>query len=148
MKLELAVVMACTEAGCRVKSLGKGTPFEARYSQLVKNRIRIQPNHLVAVDRIGNSPEVVWRWIRAAVLEVKEHTVDVVGDLDGHRGEVDRVPDLPLELNLDDEVWVCGTGRAYEVHDLILDGKPTHPERLVEYITPIIEGIYQEAMSA
>ena len=148
MKLELAIVLACSESGCRVKLLGKDNPIEARYSQLVKNRIRIQPNHLVAVDRCGNSPEIVWRWIRAAVVEIKERSVAVVGDLNGERGEVTRVTDLPLKLNLDDETWVCGTGRAYEVHDLIVDGKPAHPERLLKYITPIIEEIYREAISA
>ena len=133
MKLELAVVLACTESGCQVKPIRNDTLIEARYSPLVKNRIRIQPNHLVAVDTSGDSPEIVWRWIRAALIEVDERAVAVVGDIHGERGEVTRAPDLPLELNPDDETWVCGTGRAYEVHDLIVDGKPAHPERLLEY---------------
>ena len=148
MKLELAVVLSCSENGCRVRTLKGDTLIEALYASLVKNRIKIQPEHLVAIDVSGNTPEIVWRWIRAAVLEIKASSVDVVGDMGGHRAEVSLVPDLPLELSIDDEVWVCGTGRAYEVHDLIVDGKPAHPERLLNYIKPIIKEIYPEAVGA
>jgi len=65
----------------------------------------------------------------------------VVDDMQGHPAKVSLVSDLPLILTLDDEVWTCGTGHDFEIHDIILDGKPTHPDRLLKYITPIIEKI-------
>lgn len=147
MKLELAIVLACTETGCRVRLLGNKTFIKARYSSLVINRIKIQPAHLVAIDMSANPPEIVWRWLRATVIELNTDIV-VVGDMQGHPGKVSCVSDLPLTLALDDEVWVCSTGRDYEVHDIIVDRKPAHPNRLLGYIVPIIEEVYQDATHA
>ena len=141
MKLELAVVLACNETGCLVVSLKENSPIEARYSSLVQDRIKIQPEQLVAINTDTNPPEIVWRWIRAAVIELTADIV-VVDDMQGHPTKVSLASDLPLTLELDDEVWTCSTGRNYEIHDIILDGKPTQPDRLLEYITPIIEEIY------
>ena len=141
MKLELATVLDCSDVGCRVKPLESDAFIEARYSRLVQNRIMIKPAHLVAVDMSVNPPEIVWRWRRAIVIELSPDIV-VVGDIQGHPGKLTSVPDLPLALALDDEVWMCGTGRAFEVHDIIVDDIPAHPKRLLEYITPIIDDIY------
>ena len=141
MKLELAIVLACTKTGCRVITL-KDVNIEARYSSLVQDRVMIQPKQLVVVDTNTNPPEIVWRWLRAAVIEINSDIV-VIDDMQGHPGKVSLVLDLPLPLTLDDEVWVCSTGRAYEVQDIIVDGKPTHPKRLLEYIVPIIDEVYK-----
>ena len=143
MKLELAIVLACHKTGCRVASLKDNLPIEALYSSLVRDRIKIQPEQMVAINTDANPPEIVWRWLRAAVIEQTSDTI-VVDDMKGHPAKVSFVPDLPLTLTLDDEVWTCSTGRAYEIHDIILDGRPTHPNRLLKYITPIIEEIYQQ----
>ena len=143
MNLELAIVFACNKTGCRVRLVEGNSTIEAMYSSLVQDRIKIQPQQLVAIDTDTNPPEIVWRWLRAAVIE---HSPDVivVDDMQGHPAKVSLVPDLPLTLEIDDEVWVCSTGRAYEIHDIILDGKPTHPNRMLEYITPIVEEIYRQ----
>ncbi len=145
MKLELAIVLSCTETGCSVKPLRDDACIETRYSVLVQNRIKIQAAHMVAIDGSADPPEIVWRWLRAAVIELNQDFVVVVGDMKGHPGKVTLVPDLPLTLSLDDEVWVCSTGRAYEIHDLIVDGKPAHPDRLLKYIKPIIDKVYCNA---
>jgi hypothetical protein len=148
MKLELAIVLACSDVGCRVKLLKDDASIKVRFSSLVqKHRIRIQPAHLVAVDTSADPPEIVWRWLRAAVIELGDDIV-VVDDMEGHPAQMSRVPDLPLTLALDDEVWVCGTGRAHEVHDVIVDGKPAHPDRVLDYIVPIIDEIYRNATRA
>jgi len=117
--------------------------IEAVYSTLVQDRIKIQPQQMVAIDMTTNPPEIVWRWLRAAVIEISTG-ITVVDDMQGHPAEVKITPDLPLMLELDDEVWACSTGSDYEIHDIILDGKPTHPNRMLDYILPIIEGIYQQ----
>ena len=146
MKIELAIVVDCDATGCHVNPLKGSESIKVRYSSLVqKYGIRIRPAHLVAVDVSANPPEIVWRWLRAAVIEVNADTVGV-DDMLGHPATLSRVPDLPLTLALDDEVWFCGPGRADEVHDIIADRKPTHPNRLLEYIAPIIAGIYKTAV--
>ena len=142
MNLELAIVLACNKAGCRVTLVKDNLPIEARYSSLVQDRIKIQPEQMVAIDMNANPPEIVWRWLRAAIVELTTDIV-VMDELYGHPAKVSLPPDLPLELALDDEVWTCSTGRDIEIHDLILDGKPTDPNRLLKYITPIIEEVYQ-----
>jgi hypothetical protein len=141
VKLELAIVLACTKTGCRVVPLKDNSPIEARYSSLVQDRIKVQPEQLVAFDTDTNPPEIIWRWLRAAVIELTADII-VIDDMQGHPAKVTLVSDLPLTLTLDDEVWTCGTGHDFEIHDIILDGKPTHPDRLLKYITPIIEKIY------
>ncbi len=142
MKLELAVVITCHETGCHVRMLADDVPVEMLYSSLVKDRIKIQPEQLVAVDTDANPPVIVWRWLRAAVIELTPDIV-VVDDMKGYAAKVSPVSSLPLTLEIDDEVWACSTGRDYEMHDIISDGKPTHPNRMLKYITPIIEDIYR-----
>ncbi len=143
MKLELAIVLACNETGCRVEPVKDNSSIEAKYSSLVQNRIKIQPEQLVAINTEINPPEIVWRWLRGAVVE-RTTDIIVVDDMQGHPAKVSLVSDLPLTLEIDDEVWTCSTGRAYEIHDIILNGKPTHPDRLLKYITPIIEEVYRQ----
>ncbi|MCP4140861.1 MAG: hypothetical protein GY755_11320 [Chloroflexi bacterium] len=103
----------------------------------------IQPEQMVAINTDINPPEIVWRWLRAAVIELDEGIV-VVDDMQGHPAKVSLVPDMPLSLRKNDEVWVCGTGDGHEAQDIITEGKPTHPTRLLKYIKPIIEEIYRE----
>jgi hypothetical protein len=141
VKLELAIASTCTKTGCVVESL-EGTLKEALYSSLVRDRIKVQPEQLVAINVDKNPPEIVWRWIRAAVIEL-DAAIVAVDDLQGHPAKVSLVSDLPLSLDIDEEVWACGTGQGFQIHDKIVDGKPAHPSRLLSYITPIIEEIYQ-----
>lgn len=143
MNLELAIVSTCHKTGCHVARVKDNSFVEAVYSALVQDRIKIQPEQLVAIDTDADPPEIVWRWLRAAVIELGADIV-VVDDMKGHPAKVSLVSDLPLTLAIDDEVWTCSTGRDYEIHDLILDGKPTDPNRLLKYITPIVEEIYRQ----
>ena len=142
MKLELAIALSCTMTGCRVIPMNSNSFIEVRYSSLVQDRIMIQPEQMVALNTDKETPEIVWRWIRAAVIQVNADVI-VVDDMQGHPAKVSIVSQLPLTLSLDDEVWTCGTGQAFEIHDIIVDGKPAHPNRLLRYITPIIEEIYR-----
>ncbi len=143
MKLELALVISSNKAGCLVSVLRNNLPIEAKYSLLVQDRIMIRPKQLVAIDRESSPPIIVWRWLRGAVLELNDDVV-VVDDMQGHAAKVSRIPALPLTLKLDDEVWVCGVGESFEIHDLLVDEKPRQPNRILRYITPIIEEIYKK----
>ena len=141
MKFMLATAVSCSKTSCVIMPLGSKTQIAAQYSTLVQDRIMIRPEHLVVINTNPNPPEIMWRWLRGVLIELSTNTI-TVDDMQGHPAEVKLVPELPLQLSLDDEVWMCGTGDAFEIHDLIIDGKPAHPERLLEYITPIIEKIY------
>ena len=146
MKLELAIVQSCTDTGCLVKPIHSNEAVAVTYSNLVKDRIQIRSNQLVAIDTITNPPKIVWRWVRASVIELVDNTVYVVGEF-GHRIKVVYVSSLPLTLNVDDDIWSCRIGNTPEIHDKSVDGKPVHPYRLLKYITPIIEDVYQKGTS-
>jgi len=143
MKLELAIALSCSSTGCRVAPLESSGSIEVPYSSLVQDRIKIQPEQMVAINTDTNPPEIVWRWLRAFVIEINKSII-VVDDMQGHPGKVSLVPELPLTLRIDEEVWVCGTGQDFEIHDLIIEGKPAHPQRVLTYIKPIIDGIYRD----
>lgn len=141
MNLELAVTVSCTDMGCQVKLISNDEVIETKYSKLVHDRIRIEPQQLVAIDTSLQIPEIIWRWVRAIVIEVNESSVGIKGG----SGKVDftsRVAKLPLKLSIGDEVWFCNTDQDLEVHDQIINGEPSHPNQLLEYITPIIERVY------
>jgi hypothetical protein len=141
MNLELALTKSCTNMDCLVKLLKSGDDIEAKYSALVQNRIKIQPQQLVAIDTNLQIPEIIWRWISAIVIEVNENSVGIQGGT-GKTDFASRVAILPLNLSIGDEVWFCKTDQDLEVHDLSIDGEPVHPQQLLEYITPIIERVY------
>ena len=146
MKLKLAIVRSCNDVGCTVAPLDNDSPIEVNYSRLVQNRIKIRPGQMVALNIEGNPPEIVWRWIRAAVIDLKPDVI-VIDDKQGHPAQVNLVNELPLTLSEVDEVWACGTGSNFEIHAMIVDGKPTKPNRLLKYITPIIEEIYRKTQA-
>ena len=141
MNLLLGVTLSCDETGCQVKLVASGEVLTVNYSGLVQDRIRIQPHQLVAVRRGPTQTEIVWRWIRGRVQEVNDETIGFVDPL-GKLGFAVRVPDLPLNLTDGDEIWFCSTDRDLEVHDSIVSGGPAHPQRVLDYIAPIIERVY------
>jgi hypothetical protein len=141
MNLELAVTASCTDMGCRVKLIESGEVVETKYSDLVQDRIRIEPKQLVALDTSLHVPEIVWRWVRAKVVEVNVSSVGIKG-VSGKVDFASRVAKLSLKMSIGDEVWFCKTDRDLEVHDLIVEEKPAHPDQIIEYIRPIIERVY------
>ncbi len=141
MNIELAVTTSCTETGCQVQLVSNDKVISTHYSALVLDRIRIRKQQLVAIDSSPPIPEIVWRWVRAIVLEVNDESIGI-DDCMGKIAFASRVSTLPLSLSIGDEVWFCNTDQELEVHDLIVNGKPAHPNQLIEYITPIIERVY------
>ena len=65
--LTLAVATACGPDGCDVERLdGDGTPTAAGYSDAVRDRIKVRPGDLVALD----GTTIVWRWWSGRVESV------------------------------------------------------------------------------
>jgi hypothetical protein len=141
MNLELGITIGCTEIGCQVQCVSDDRVISTNYSALVLDRIRIRKQQLVAIDTSPLIPEIVWRWVRAIVLEVNDESVGIEDCL-GQIEFASRVSELPLRLSIGDEIWFCNTDQELEVHDLIVNGKPAHPDQLIEYITPIIKRVY------
>ena len=52
MNPELAVTISCTNTGCQVKLVKSDEVIETKYSDLVHDRIRIEPLQLVVVDTV------------------------------------------------------------------------------------------------
>jgi hypothetical protein len=144
MKLDLAVVLSCTNTGCLVSLVHNDKQIETRYSALVKDRIKIHSKQLVTLDKSVDPPEIVWRWVRAKADKFEDDRV-IVSDGKCKLVSVASVQELDLDIQLDDDVWVCSVGNDYEVHDKITDGKPEHPEKLLVYIEPMIISIYEKA---
>jgi hypothetical protein len=136
MQLELATVISCGAAGCRVIPVSGGTAFETNYSASVLGRIKIRPGQLVAVDTQPGVPEVAWRWYRARVIASDERTV-TVQERDRQLA-VARVAGLETAANPDDEIWVTGMEAGWELHDQVVDDKPADPTRLCEKVIPRI----------
>lgn len=142
MRFELATVISCGADGCRVTPVDGGPAFEARYSALVRDKIRILPGQMVAVDMQPKVPEVAWRWYRARVVEQNERQVIV--DERERRQAAARVTGLETEAGVGDEVWVTGMDAGWELHDRVIDGKPSAPDRLREKALPRIAELLAE----
>lgn len=141
MDLELALVLSCDGTGCLVQYLEGGEPVQTRYSSAVKDRVRIRRKQLVAVDRSSAPPQLVWRWHRAEVLEVRPESV-VVGAFGMCVEATPRHADLAPAIG--DEVWVAGTSETYYVFDRVVAEQPEHADRLRREAFPMIEGQYAE----
>ena len=139
MQFELATVISCHPHGCRVLPVAGGSALETRYSELVQDRVRILPGQLVAVDLQPAVPEVVWRWYRTQVVEPGEQVV-IVQERERQLSAV-RVAGLETAAGAGDETWVTGMDGVWELHDRVLDGKPSDPSRLREKVIPRIAGI-------
>jgi hypothetical protein len=143
MKLKLAIVRSCDQDGCIVNRIEDGEELSISYSRLVKGRIKISKDHLVAMDTDRSPMELVWRWIRAEVDQVEAGSVV----LDDRRGQL--IPAfIPTELELDlkpgEEVWWCKTAESVEVHARTSGFGRAQEERLISYFHPVIEKHYAD----
>lgn len=141
MKLELGIALQCSETGCQVQLVKSGKVLFVQYSALVRDRIWIQERELVAVDFTPPVPEIVWRWVLGSVLEVNEGSIGIEDRL-GRLAFASKVAALPLKMAIGDQVWVCSTDHELEVHDLVAEGNPVHPDQVLNYITSIVERVY------
>lgn len=139
MQLELATVISCDSTGCRVAPVTGGPAFQTRYSRLVQDRVRILPGQLVAVDREPAVPEVAWRWYRARMVEPGERQV-IVQDRERQLAAA-RVPGLETTGQAGDDLWITGMENGWELHDRVVDGKPSDVTRLQERVLPRIAAL-------
>jgi translation initiation factor IF-1 len=144
MNLRLAIVLSCGETGARIQFLEDGESVETRHSRLVQaHNIRILPDELVAVDMDPEPPEIVWRWLRGTVDKFEGDRVVVkVTDHPCTLASVARVDEFDLPLEIGAGVWCTSTPDDLAIHDLIHEGKPTQPKRLLAHHRSVIEAVY------
>ena len=133
--LVLALVRACHPGGCDVEPLAGGPVVAADYSDAVRDRIRVRPGDLVAVDPAG--PTVVWRWWSGTV-EALGAGVAVTVSRDVTRAEADGsaraafTAELPADLvggvDVGETVWFGVEGERKVV--VAVAGPEAHPRRV------------------
>jgi hypothetical protein len=142
MDLVFATVLSCDETGCTVRFLDGETPVWTPYSAEVREHIRIRRRELVAVDRAAEPPQIVWRWIRAEVLELRGEGA-VVGAHGLCAEMTPRNPDLPLHKG--DRVWIGGYGGVKYIEDRVHGDGAVHPDELAAHAFPLIAAWYEKA---
>ncbi len=140
MDLHLAIVLSCTDTGCRVQLVDAETGLDTAYSEaVVEYRIVAKSGDLVAVDCETNPPQTVFRWVLAAVERVDGEGIFV--DLPGSRDRpLSRADGLQAEIAAGDQVFVAN-GR---VHDVSARGRPANPGRFKTFDLPGIQVMYQQ----
>jgi ubiquinone/menaquinone biosynthesis C-methylase UbiE len=139
MNLQFAIASSCTSTGCQVQFLDSDVRVDADYSEpVVDYGIIIRPSDLVAVDRVPNPPQVVFRWMLARVERVENG--QIFTDSACSRSQpLTLAEGLEAEIAVGDKVFI-----AYgEVHDVSIGGRPANPERLRTAFFPKIEAMYR-----
>lgn len=140
MDLQLAIVSACTDAGCQVHLLDEVTCFDANYSEpVIEHGIIVRPGDLVAVARETRPPQVVFRWVLASVERVEGEHIFI--DTPCSRGRpMARAEGPETDIAAGDKVFTANG----QVHDISVDGRPADPERLRVAFFPQIRAMYQQ----
>ena len=154
MQIDLAIAVACEPAACRVRPIGGGADLDARYGAKVKDRIKVRPGDLVAVDTESQPPKVLYRWWHGTVEAVNGDQVTVVRNVSQARPEDPRRASMtgqlggPLlgQVQSGDTVFFGGEG--HRILDVARQGNPAHPERLREELLPEVRLAYSGTAGA
>lgn len=139
MDLELAIVSSCAATGCQVQFLEADACISADYSEpVIDHEILIRPGNLVAVDRRTTPPQVVFRWWPTNVERVEGEKI-FTDDVCGRGQPLTLAEGLDVTVEPGDRVFIA----FGEVHDIAVDGRPAHPDRLGAASFPKIRAMYQ-----
>jgi RNA polymerase sigma-70 factor, ECF subfamily len=117
MELTVAIALSCDAEGAEVERLDDGARRRARWSEAVRDTIKVRPGDMVALD----DDEIVWRWWGAMVVATDAGTATV------ERNVTQREPGDPRTVRLDldvpsdlevasgDRVWFGRSGDRAEV---------------------------------
>lgn len=149
MELELAVALACGPEGCRVRYVERDASAAVAYADQVRDRIKVRPGDLVAVDRTTEPARLVWRWWHGRVEAVAGDRITVsrnvtqAGPDEPRRGPVDVVLGDAWRGQVAPGDHVYYGGEAKAVLDVARAGLPSQPKRLREEHFPAIRAAYQ-----
>ncbi|MBK9342256.1 MAG: hypothetical protein IPN07_04230 [Dehalococcoidia bacterium] len=77
MSFVLGTVVECDQTGCTVRLVESGETTRAVFSQLVRDKVRIRRQQLVAIDEGSGLPEIAWRWFRGVVESIDDAGVAI-----------------------------------------------------------------------
>jgi hypothetical protein len=140
MNLELAEVVSISIDGCDVRPVDGRRPYSTRYSNnIVLYNIPIRPSQFVVVDLDPTPPETIFRFSRARVTQVTD--CDLTLEFEGnHFAVAERVAYFDTLPEVGDEVILVGwNDENRRLVDLIIDGKPAHPEQLAANWFPAMD---------
>ncbi len=144
LELELAIVLSCTGAGCRVQIAESESVVDAVFSDAVRDTIRIRRGELVAVDRAADPPAIAWRWMRGRVDSVADGRATVTR-LDAEDRAISEVPvavggidRLSLRPAPGDTVFYT-RAHEWEVASVATHGSPDDPGFVRREYFPVIE---------
>ena len=149
MNLILARALDCAAERCRVQPLNGGDALDAPLAApMIAAGTRIRPGMIVALDRDAETPTIRWRFETRPVEALAGDRLIFLGRqfrfTDARPADERAIP-----IRVGDTVVSLRRqgGDDVEIVDLVVDGRPLHPERL-EAEFPRIESVYREAANA
>lgn len=148
LDLELAIVSACTDEEFQVRLLSsKANSADAittyRSAPMIEHNIIVLPEHLVAVDRGVEPPQIVFRWGCTEVTRVEGEHLFAEKSCGGDRF-LTLVEGLDVTIKPGDEVYIA-FGKVY---DICIGGRPAHPDHLRARSFPQIQEMYRKMQAA
>lgn len=149
MELELAIALACGPEGCQVRYVESGATQETPYADQVRDRIKVRPGDLVAVDRAATPARLVWRWWQGRVEAIDRgqakvsRNVTQAGPDDPRRALIDVALGAAWQGQVAPGDFVYYGGETKAVLDVVRAGVPSRPARLREEHFPAIIAAYQ-----
>jgi SAM-dependent methyltransferase len=144
MQLQLAKVLFAAESGCSVELLESCNQEWAQYAPpMVDYKILASPGDLVAATTQNESFQIVFRWKRVQVKEVKEDQVLV-------QDHEEQVYTLPLSPDFAGKI-VIGVDLFTDnsiISDIVAEDRPLNPERLQSLYFPKINKMYEQIETA
>jgi hypothetical protein len=130
MNLQIALVLSCTDTGCRVQPIGGEAPIETLYSKpILKYNIPIHPDQFVIVDNDTVPRETIFRWSRGTIKRLDDDKMEL--EIRGKRLAARRSNTLDGGIQVGNEVVVAGfNDDNREVIDVVVDGIPSQVNRL------------------
>jgi ubiquinone/menaquinone biosynthesis C-methylase UbiE len=144
MDLELAIVSQCENDEYQVNLLGSVDAITMRRSTpMIEHNIVVLPEHLVAVDKNVEPPQIVFRWAREEVTRVEGERILAEKSCGGDR-PLTLIEGLDVTIKPGDEVYIA----FGKVHDICIDGRPAHPKHLRAKSFPQIQEMYRKMQAA
>jgi DNA-directed RNA polymerase specialized sigma24 family protein len=128
--IHLAVATRCTGTGAHVEPLDGSAPSDARWSDAVRDVIKVRPGDLVAV-RAG---EVVWRWWGGTVVDVGDERVTVQRNVTQRADSDPRTATMEVALPEELRGSVANADRVWFDHDAVV--AVGAPETVIDRLAP------------
>ena len=147
---ELAVVISCSEQGCRVRPAQGPETLDVVYTARMKNRVMIHPGQLLAINLQTHPPEILWRWYRMQIASFGAEDL-VLDDRGVRQVMAQRAPGFDTDLAVGDWVWaggISGSGpdeRWEAVERISPEGGLSQPDRVRRLVFPFVVNFYNQA---